>query len=255
MASFLDSIIDVGSSVWDWATGSSMSAGIARATALGFMLKEVQDSINKENEQDKIPKNGVREQVDPDTSNSIPVVYGSAYIQGSVVDAVMSDDNMHMWYCIALCEQTGTLMSTQQPSRITIDEVYWNTSRVEFRADGVTASLLSDEDGNTSSDIDGLVKFYPFSGSSGLPSKITGQSGQNTSSAISLFPNWTDNHTMSDLVFCLVHVEYNAVKKITGLGRLEFKVTNTMTQPGDCLYDYITNNRYGGGISPEEINQ
>ena len=39
--SFLDDIVDVGSSVWSAITGPGVGSSIARASALGYMLKEV----------------------------------------------------------------------------------------------------------------------------------------------------------------------------------------------------------------------
>ena len=48
--SFLDDIIDVGSGVWDMLTGPGVAAGVARATALGYLLKEVTASTQKENQ-------------------------------------------------------------------------------------------------------------------------------------------------------------------------------------------------------------
>lgn len=258
--SFIDDIVDVGSSVWDFATGSSMGAGMARAAALGLMLKEVQSSINKDNEATNgstasTKDYGVREQVDPNTDFTVPVVYGQAFLSGSITDAVLSDDNTTMWYCITICEKTGNLMSNSQPSVISFSNVYWNQSKVNFRSDGITATSLSDDDGNSSSDIDGLVQFYFFNGGSASPCKLSGFGSGNTSPAYSIFPNWTANHTMNDLVFCLVKVTYSKEKNITGLGNLEFKINNTMKMPGDVLYDFMTNTRYGGGITPEEIYQ
>jgi hypothetical protein len=35
---------------------------------------------------------------------------------------------------------------------------------------------------------------------------------------------------------------------------MRFKIQNSMTLPGDCIYDYMTNTRYGAGIDPAEIN-
>lgn len=254
--SFLDDIVDVGSSVWDWATGSSTSAGIARATALGYMLKEVQASINKDNDATKTAKDfGVREQVDPDTDHNIPVVYGQAFLGGIVTDAVLSDDNMTMWYCITICEKTGVLMSSGADSVISFESVYWNEGKLAFKADGITVASISDADGNTSTEMDGLVKFYFFSGGSNKPVKLAGYGSGNTANANTIFPNWTTSHTMDDLVFALVRVDYNKTKNVTGLGNIEFQMRNTMKMPGDCLYDYMTNTRYGAGITPEEIYQ
>ena len=256
--SFLDDIVDVGSSAWDWATGSSTSAGVARAAALGYMLKEVQSSINKDNEaKNKSDQKdyGVREQIDPDTDYTIPLVYGSAFLGGVITDAVMTDDNQTMWYCITLCEQTGIKMSDSQQSIISFEGIYWNQGKLAFNSDGVTVASLSDADGNSSSDMDGLVKIYPFAGGSNKPVKIAGYGSGNTANANTLFPNWTTSHTMDELVFCLVKVSYNKTKNVTGLGTMEFNLKNTMKMPGDCLYDYMTNTRYGAGIAPEEIYQ
>lgn len=263
--SFLDSIVDVGSSVWNWATGSSTSAGIARATALSYMLKEVQSSINKDNEAASktitsetataVEKDyGVREQVDPDTNHTVPVVYGHAFLGGIVTDAVLSADNQTMWYCITVCERTGIKMSNGQQSTLTFQNVFWNNSRIVFQADGITAAKLVDEEGNESSDINGLVQFYFFNNGSTSPCNLAGKSGS-SALAYNVFPNWTNEHTMDELVFAIVKVTYNAPKYITGLGTLQFEMTNDMKKPGDCIYDLMTNTRYGGGVVPEEIYQ
>lgn len=259
--SFLDDIVNVGSSAWDWISGSSTSAGVARAAALGLMLREVQSSINKDNESSSSTgtttnpyANGAREQVDPDTENTVPIIYGQAYVAPKVIDAKLTDDNQTMWYALVLCEKTGNLMSTNEPSVISFKEVYWNQSRIVFNSDGITAKALVDESGNNSDDINGLVKFYFFNAGSNSPCNLSGFTTGNTTPAYNLMPGWTSNHLCSDLVFVLVRVDYNATKQITGLGNLEFKLNNTLKRPGDVLYDYMTNERYGAGIKPEEIN-
>jgi hypothetical protein len=58
---------------------------------------------------------------------------------------------------------------------------------------------------------------------------------------------------MSDLVFALIKTTYNPEKNINSLGNWEFKLSNTMSQPGDVLFDYMTNTRYGAGINEQEI--
>ena len=77
--SFLDSILDVGGSAWSALTGPGVGSGIARAGILALMLREVTASINKDNEKTDAAKRdradyGSREQVDPNTESSIPVV-------------------------------------------------------------------------------------------------------------------------------------------------------------------------------------
>lgn len=256
--SFLDSITDVGSSVWSGLTGPGVASGIARAGILAVLLREVTNSINDENEQTDQAQSqradyGVREQVDPNTESSIPVVYGQAFLGGNITDARLTNNNQTMWYCITLCERTGVKLSDDQQSNIEFQEVYWNRNRIIFQNDGITAAAFIDEDGVTSDSINGLIRFYPFSGNSTLPVNIKGQASGNTTAAYGLFPNWTANHMMNELAFCLVRVDYSAEKSVTGLGTMEFKLNNSMTLTGDCLYDYMTNTRYGAGIVEEEI--
>jgi len=257
--SFLDSILDVGSAAWSGLTGPGVASGIARAGILAVMLREVTNSINDENEQTDQAQSqkadyGVREQVDPDTESSIPVVYGQAFLGGNITDAVLTNNNQTMWYCITLCEQTGTKLSDEQASAIEFQEVYWNRNRIIFQPDGITAAAFVDEDGVSSDSINGLIKFYPFSGNSTEPVNFRGETNGNGTAAYNLFPNWTSNHMMNELAFCLVRVDYSAEKSVTGLGTMEFKLNNSMTLTGDCLYDYMTNTRYGAGIVAEEIN-
>lgn len=255
--SFIDQILDVGSSLWKAFTGPGTGAAIARATTLGYLLKEVTDSINSDNQKPRAaeenkPDYGVREQVDPDTDHSIPVVYGTAFLGGIVTDARLVNDNQTMWYCITICEKTGDLIDGTA-SVISFEEIYWNQNKLVFNSDGITAASFVDADGNSSSSVSGKIRIYCFSGGSSSPVVPFGYTNGSLQAAYALFPNWTVAHTMNDLVFALVRVDYDKANEVTGLGNLEFKIKNTMTEPGDVLNDYMTNTRYGAGIVPEEI--
>lgn len=46
--------------------------------------------------------NGVRQQVAPATTNSLPIVYGDAYLGGTFVDAVLTTDQKVMYYVMAI---------------------------------------------------------------------------------------------------------------------------------------------------------
>lgn len=262
--SFLDDIVDVGSGVWDWATGNSTSAGMARAAALAFMLKEVTDSINKDNDASKDKNKGKsttnnadnvysRETIDASTDNSIPVVYGSAFVGGTVTDAVLSADNQTMIYCLTLCEKTGTLMSTQQDSVITFKNIYWNEQELILGPDGIKSAKLIDADGVETTDIANLVEVYLFNNGSNSPTGLAGYSQFNTTAAYTIMPNWTTSHTMSELAFVIIKIKYSSTAKITSLPTFRFNIENSLKQPGDVLYDYMTNTRYGAGITATEI--
>jgi hypothetical protein len=60
---------------------------------------------------------------------------------------------------------------------------------------------------------------------------------------------------MSNLVFAVVEVNFNRDKNVTTApASVKFHITNTMTMPGDCIYDYMTNQMYGAGIDAGEIS-
>lgn len=260
--SFLDDIVDIGSDIWGAVTGSGVIGGVAKATALGFLLKEVTSSVNKDNTKPETTTTtavdpGVRLQVDPDPTHAIPVVYGEAYLGGIVTDAKLSNDNQVMWYCITICEKTGTKLSDNTDSVIAFEELFWNDQKISFQSDGITVASVIDNNGSANSDINGLVKIYCYNNGSNSPVVPSGYTNGALTAAYAVWGDnqgWSSSYTMSNLVFALVRVEYNKEKNITGLPNLKFKMQNSMTQPGDCLYDYVTNTRYGAGIDPAEIN-
>jgi len=250
--SFINSIVSVGKQALGWFTGDSTGAKVARTAGLAFVVNQLNNTVKAENtpgERDT----STRTRIDPDTNHSIPIVYGTAFLSGVVTDAVLTNGNQTMWFCVTLSEETGTLLSTDEPSEFTFEKLYWNGNLVTLQTDGVTVQSFTDEDDNTTDDPSGLIKLYPFVGS-GSPKQFAGYGAGNTEDARDLFPNWTSTHAMNNLVFCLIRVDYNASKNITGLGRLEFKLTNSMTLPGDVLFDYTTNTLYGAGIPTEDVN-
>jgi hypothetical protein len=46
---------------------------------------------------------------------------------------------------------------------------------------------------------------------------------------------------------------YSSEKNLTRIPTIRVQLTNSMTMPGDVVYDYMTNTRYGAGIDPSEI--
>ena len=227
------------------------------------MLKEVTDSnksVKKTSTASSVaaatpelPDYGVREQIDPDTDTKIPVVYGEAFLGGNITDAAMTVDKGTMYYCITLSEMTGVKLSTDLQSVISFEQVFWNQNEIQLASDGKTAASFTDEDGTVDTAIAGLIEFYFYSGNSTSPVALKGHVNPGILAHVAML-NWTSEHAMNDLVFCIIKVSYNREAGVTGLGRMEFKLKNTMSQPGDCLYDYMVNTRYGAGLPPEEIN-
>lgn len=269
---FMDTLGSIGSAIGGaigsaakWVGNHQSTVGnIAKTATLALMLKEVTDSQKKESNVRSVntssnatapePDYGVREQIDPNTDTKIPVVYGEAFLGGNIIDAAMTEDNTTMYYALVLCERTGVKLSDGLQSEITFEELYWNTSRVRLNADGFTAASFETEEGDVDTSIAGLIEFYFYNNGSANPTNLKGYVNPGVLGNSAML-NWTNTHTMDELVFCVVKVTYSKENYVTGLGTLEFKLKNTMTQPGDCLNDYMINTRYGAGLPVEEINQ
>ena len=271
MSGFIDDIIDIGSSVFG---GDGLGATLARTALAGYALKQVTGSVTSSDaatttdttDAAKVDP-GVKQQSDASTTNTIPVVYGSAFVGGKVFDAYMTTDNTTMYFALALSEVTGRYaLNGESLGRIKFDAVYWNNSRVVFDTDHTTVLKLYDEKSQTTQELGGtvdasggLIKIWLYNQGSLYSTITTDRWSPGTSYpsgqayAYNVMPNWTTSHKCENLVFAIVKVVYNKDKNITGLGDLKFRITNPMTNPGDVIYDYMTNTRYGAGILPEGI--
>lgn len=252
--SFLSGLWDLGSSILGSSTGSSL----VKAGVTALALNQVSKSIAKSNatttaSKTTAPDLGVRLQLDPDTQHKIPVVYGTATLGGIITDAQLTNSNKTMSYCITIAEKTGVKFSDTLPSTTTFQDIYWSDQRLVFDTDGITVKYSVDRNGTTDPSLKGLVKVYCFDGGSGHQVIPDNYSAIPTVGAADIMPNWSANHLMSDLIFAIIIITYNKDKNVTQLGDMKFKLTNSMTLPGDCIYDYMLNTRYGAGIDPEEI--
>lgn len=262
--SWLDSVVDFGKSVLggitDIFSGNSLGGNILKTVMTGYALNKVTKSINKSNDAAKTESPaaatavdpGVRVQTQANTEYKIPVLYGTAVFGGALIDARMTNDNKTMYYVYALCENTGTKMSDGLASQISFKDVYWNDQRIVFKSDGITANYCVDRGGKVNRSIQDLVKVYCYRNGSTQGVLPTGYSGS-VPNAYSVVPNWTSAWSMTNLAFAIVRVDYNKEKGITGMGNVTFEMNNTMTMPGDVLYDMMTNTRYGAGIDPADI--
>jgi hypothetical protein len=262
--SFLSDIVKGAGSLISTVSGflgsNSLGSNIVKTVLTGYALNKVTSSINKENaretsraESTPTPDSGQKLQIPPAGENRIPVIYGNALSGGIITDVKMSADNQTMWFVVTICEVTGTLMSDGKPSEFTFEDVYYNGNRVIFNSNGITASYSMDADGNVDRSINGLVEVYCYANGSETPVVPDNYTNGSLSNAYALMPGWTSNHMMSDLVFALVKVTYNRDKGVTGMPNMSFDIRNSMTLPGDCLFDYMTSTRYGAGIDPTEI--
>ena len=95
--------------------------------------------------------NGVRQQVPPSTNNSIPIVYGDAYLGGTFVDAVLSTDQKTMYYVLAIS-------SISPNGQFTFDQtkMYWADQIITFDGTDHT-KVVSLTDGAATPNIDTKV--------------------------------------------------------------------------------------------------
>jgi len=245
---------------FDWFSSGSIGSTVAKTALIGYAVNRVNKSINKSNDINTSVNNtpapvdpGVRLQVNPDADYKIPVLYGTATFGGTITDAWLTANNKTMYFCVTLCERTGTLLSTSSATSYVFNDIYYNDNRIIFQADGVTANYMIDRDGNRDNSINGLVKVYCYAGNSESPVIPEYYSASLPSNAYAIMPNWTEEHMMENLVFAIVEVNYSKDKGVTGIPNMQFTITSSMSLPGDVLYDYMTNTRYGAGIPSADI--
>jgi hypothetical protein len=252
-------------SIGDVISGKVFGGGIAGSlisTALtGLLLNVVESALTPKTKTESstapgtsVTDNGQQSQVEASPTNKIPVLYGKFTFAGIITDAVMSNNNQHMAYVLTLSEKTGTTI-LGVPSTYTFHEVRWADSLINFGSDGVTAIATTDRQGVSDTKINGLVKVRLYAGSSSsihqlAPSgySITPVNAYNITAL-----GWDSTKTMNDLIFAVVELDYSRDNGIVSLPQITFTIRNSMDQPGDVLFDYMTNTRYGAAIPSEEI--
>ncbi|CAB4153411.1 hypothetical protein UFOVP623_27 [uncultured Caudovirales phage] len=192
---------------------------------------------------------GGRVQLPPGTENKLPIVYGSAFVSPSIIDALISSDQKTMWYVMALTESTDT-------GTTTINRQWWGDKELYFDAtDGTKVVRWVDSSDTENTNINGNMFIYYYRNGSNNPIN-------SSSTAISVLQDsqidapfrWTSNHLMSNTNFAIVKIIYNQDAGTTGLEQFKVQMTNSLTKPGDVLYDYMSNSRYGCAIPINSIN-
>ena len=264
--SFLTSLFQGGRALLTGVTGFfreyPVAASLAKTAALGLVVNQVSRSVNKQSDPPRpIAQNtvvsGSRLTLEPSAEQRIPVVYGSAYMGGIITEAVMTQNNTRMTYVFTICEKTGVQISNNAQSTFAFNNIYWNDQRVIFASSGAEAGIVAaysiDREGNIDYSIADKIRVWCYDGNSNTPRAPVLYTNGGIPAAYSVVPGWNSSYTMSNLVFCVVEVNYDQEKGITGVPKMQFHITNSMTQPGDCLYDYMTNTLYGAGIEPQDI--
>jgi hypothetical protein len=165
-----------------------------------------------------------------------------------------------MTYVLTLAEQTTT-------GTFTVNNIYWNDERMLFGADGYTVTATEKTstvsiDGITTStstistNLNGLVRCWTYAGGSSSTYQIQGPTSPIAAYTIFDTTNVasTASWAMSDLVFGVIQLEYNSANGVTALPTITYELTNSLSNPGEVWYDYMTSTRYGAGFTATSVN-
>ena len=251
MSSFFENLSKVAETI---NSASTFVQGI-KADALGNdIANKVINSVLKQPTVDAPAdpeKSSASVTLNPSVENKIPVLYGRGLSKGTVVDAALDADGKSIWISYVISEKTGNMIDGT-PSEIKLKRVFADGYNINFDADGVTAVNRRDTFGNTDSSINGLIKVYFYNNGSTNQSFPTGYIGTSVN-AYDVFPGWNTGKKYYNMVFAIIKVTYSQEKDLTYLPDFTFDVENSMTQPGDVLYDYLTNTTYGAGVPESEV--
>ena len=200
------------------------------------------------------PDPGAKITAPPAGDNKLPVIYGTAYTGGVLVDMSISSNNQVIYYVIALSEVTNT-ETGGTPDTFTFGNVYWGGKRVVFDGTDLTKvnGLLDESTGLTDTSVAGKMNFYFYRNGSSTPTNGS-INAISIMSAPTLVYQWNATKLMSNTAFAIVKLQYSQSANIRGLDKVLFQLTNSRTKPGDCISDYLQSARYGAALSSSEID-
>lgn len=224
------------------------------AAASSFVLTKIVGSLA-----DKGQDSGVRQQIPPSSTNSIPVVYGEAWLGGAFVDAVLSTDQKTMYYVMVISHISPNGQFTYDRTKF-----YYGDRLITFDTTDTTKVVsLTDGSGNVDTKISGnmYVNLYT-SNTAGTITNVTGAAPSTVMGGADITSTlrWpASGRQMNGLAFAIVKLIYNQEAGTTGLQPLTFKVSHNLNstgvaKPGDVLYDYLTSTKYGAAVPVANVN-
>ena len=114
------------------AIGNSSIGGALVRILVAYGVSRLINGATGSNNTPEAVDQGIRLQAAPDTTNTIPVLYGSAYLGGKITDAQLVDANKTMWYCLTLAENPSSVTTCRNPDiTIVISIILINPSAVK----------------------------------------------------------------------------------------------------------------------------
>ena len=197
---------------------------------------------------------GNRQQVPPATNNKLPVVYGSAWVGGTIVDLSITANDQTMYYVIALSEVTNTNPG-QTPDTITFGDVYFGGKKCVFDATKKyqVNSLYDPSTDESETNVKGKINMYFYNNGSNNPTN-SHQTAIQVMSNSKLTYKWDATKLMTNCAFVVVVLTYSVTANIRGMNQTKFRLTNSRHKPGSCLTDYLINTKYGAAIPTTQID-
>lgn len=250
--------------------GTISASQVFLAAAIRFVVNFAVSTLITRIFGKKPPKpkdNGVRQQVPPSSTNSIPVVYGDAWLGGVFVDAVISTNQKVMWYTMAISNISPNGQFTFDKTKF-----YYGDRLVTFdTTEPAKVVSLTDGSGNVDtkiadnlyiylyrSDENGVITNLDTNGTSpgsGLPNTI-----MTNAAGVPAGLEWpATNRQMNGLAFAIIKLIYSQEDDATQLQPVTFYAKHYLNgagvaKPGDVWYDYLNNAKYGGAVDAAYIS-
>lgn len=239
--------------------GALTATQMAIAFAINFAVSTlVSRAFAPDSSSGQAIDNGVRQQVPPSSTNSIPMIYGDAYCGGRFIDAVLSTDAKTMYYVMVVSH-----ISPNGQFTFDTTDMYWGDRKMTF--DGSTQVVsLTDGAGNVDTKVNGnlFIGLYTSTESgvisstngAALPSAFMG--GGDIPSELRWSPA---GRQMNGLAFAIIKLNYNRDAETTNMQTVTFKASQYLNgtgaaKPGDVWYDYMTNELYGAAMAADIVN-
>ena len=238
--------------------------------AISFVISKVLTPSNTTPGAEK--DQGVRLQVPPDPTRTIPIVYGDSYLGGKFVDAVMTTDNTTMYYVMAISCISDDGQFTFDKTKFYYGDrlcTFDTTSADTFERARVLG--LTDGAGNVDTKISGKLYIHLFrSNSAGVitnldvngssPGAATPQNLMSTANGVDASQIWAaTGRQMNGMAFAIIKLVYNRDAETTQLQPVTFYAKHYLrgtgvAKPGDVWYDYMTNTIYGAAVDPAYVD-
>ena len=247
-------------------TAVEISAMFAARFAINFAISMIVTRVFSSSAANQNTDNGVRQQVPPATTNSLPIVYGDAYLGGVFVDAVLSTDQKTMYYVLAISQiSPNGQFSIDYSTDHATSKMYWQDQTIAFDATDLTkVASLRDGAGNVQTKVAGnlFINLYksneagtitPLNGTA-LPSVVMGGTD------IDAAQRWpSSGRQMNGLAFAIIKMVYSQDAGTTQMQAVTFHASQYLfgsgaAKPGDVWYDYITNTKYGAAMDADIVD-